>query len=181
MSTTARDILLLLSMLLVAGAASAQDAAPPPLAVGDTIPRLDLQDQHGEPRAVDESVRFVLFSRDMDGGDILKNGIADLPEGALDARGVAYVSDISGMPRLIARLFAVPSMRRRPYSMLLDRTGESTALLPDEQGRGTLIALDALRIASIEHFDTSEALRARVEAMPLVGGEGAPPEGGDDE
>lgn len=148
--------------LALAMPALADEPEPSPLGLGDTLPELVLEDQHGEQRSVDASTRLILFSRDMDGGDLLKSALAELPEGTLDAADAAYVSDISGMPRLIARMFALPRMRKRPYPMLLDRTGESTALLPDEPGRATLIYVDALRIEAIEHLDTAEAVKASV-------------------
>lgn len=148
-----------------AAAAAADDPPPPPLRVGDTLHELTLQDQHGAQRVVDATARMILFSRDMDGGDVLKSALAELPSGTLDTAHVAYVSDISGMPGLIARLFAVPSMRRRPYPMLLDRTGEATAFLPDEPGLASLIYLDRLQITRIEHLAEPEVVRARVLAL----------------
>jgi hypothetical protein len=152
----------LAALFWLATVAQAEDPAPPPLGVGDSLPELTLEDQHGEQRVVDVSTRLILFSRDMDGGDVLKTGLADLPEEALPSAGAVYVSDISGMPSLIARMFALPRMRGRPYAMLLDRTGETTALLPDVPGRATLIHLDALQITALEHFETAEEVRARV-------------------
>lgn len=151
-----------LLLALAMGAPALADDPPPPLRVGDTLPELTLQDQHGAQRVVDASARVILFSRDMDGGDVLKAALDDLPEGTLEMRGAVYVSDISGMPGIIARLFAVPSMRRRPYPMLLDRTGEATALLPDQPGLATMIHLDALRITRIEHFDGADGAREHI-------------------
>jgi hypothetical protein len=158
----------LVLVLALAAPALADDPAPP-LRVGDTLPELTLQDQHGAQRVVDATARVILFSRDMDGGDVLKTALEDLPEGTLEERSVVYVSDISGMPGIIARLFAVPSMRRRPYPMLLDRTGEATALLPDQPGQATMIHLDALRITRIEHFDDAEAARTRILSLETPG------------
>jgi len=155
-------VLALLLGLVLPAVARAADPPPEPLGVGDTLPELPLTDQHGAQHVVDASVKIILFSRDMDGGDILKSALADLPEGSLDAAGAVYVSDISGMPSFVARLFALPRMRRRPYPMLLDRTGEVTVLLPDEPGRATLIHLDALQITEVEHLETPEAVRARL-------------------
>lgn len=164
MSRSALSWLLLAWLLAMASipVARAEDDAPPPLGVGDALPELALEDQHGVQRSVDASTRVILFSRDMDGGDILKAGLAELPEGTLESAGAVYVSDISGMPGLVARLFALPRMRRRPYPMLLDRTGESTALLPDVAGQATLIHLDALQIEALEHLETPEDVQSSV-------------------
>ena len=142
---------------------SAGDFAP--VAAGNWLPEFSLKDQFGEPGFVDASVRLILFSRDMEGGEILKAGLEGLPEGALSSAHIVYVSDISGMPRLVARMFALPKMRKRPYAMLLDRTGEWTALLPGTPGHATFIHLDQLRIEQIEELQSAEVVRQRIDEL----------------
>ncbi len=147
-----------LATLLLSTIAWAEDA--PPYIVGDVIDAIALEDQHGDPGAVDASTRVVLFSRDMDGGDLLKEALADVSADTLADRGAVYVSDISGMPAFVARMMAVPAMRRRPYDMLLDREGDVTARLPDTEGQATLIHLDGLRIDRIEHASDADGVLA---------------------
>ncbi len=154
---------LLVSFCLAAALSSSvaiADDAPAPYAVGDTIEAFALEDQHGDSGGVDASTRVILFSRDMPGGDLLKEALEDVEAGALEARGAVYVSDISGMPALVSRLMAVPAMRRRPYDLLLDRDGDVTARLPDAIRQATLIHLDALRIERIEHASDAATIRA---------------------
>ncbi|MEM9174542.1 MAG: hypothetical protein AAGC67_04860 [Myxococcota bacterium] len=127
--------------------------------VGETLEGFTLEDQHGDPGAVDASTRVLLFSRDMAGGDLLKEALSDVEAEVLEARGAVYVSDISGMPALISRMMAVPAMRRRPYDLLLDREGDVTARLPDALEQATLIHLDALRIERIEHATDVATIR----------------------
>jgi hypothetical protein len=74
--------------------------------------------------------------------------------------GLVYVADIHRMPGFVARMFALPSMRKRPYPMLLDREGQVTAPLPSEEGRVVLIRLASREIVGIEAFDDAAALRA---------------------
>ena len=136
----------------VAAVASGSDVVAEAVAVGATLAARTLEDQHGETRSIDRGTRFVLFSRDMDGGDVIEEALSDAPEGFLEARSAVYVADISRMPGLVTRLFALPSMRRRPYPMLLDRTGDATADLPAEKGRATLVRLEALRVAAVTSF-----------------------------
>ena len=153
-----------LAAMLVADVAFAERYA-----VGDTIEPFTLEDQHGESGTFDASAKVILFSRDMKGGDFLKEGLAGVARGYLDGMNAVYVADISGMPRLIARIFAVPAMRKRPYSMLLDRDGEATARLPDLEGQATLIFLDRLRVQRIVHVSEAPAVRRELEGAP--GGE----------
>ena len=150
---------LALSALLVADAAFAQ-----PYAVGDAIEPFSLEDQHGEKRSVDASVRVILFSRDMQGGDLLKQGLADVYPGYLGAKQAVYVADISRMPGLVATLFAIPAMRDRPYAMLLDRDGKTTARLPGAEGQATLIFLDGLSVGRIVHVAQAPDVRQELEA-----------------
>ena len=133
-------------------------------AVGDEIAPFTLKDQHGESRTVDASVKVILFSRDMKGGDSLKEGLADVAPEYLNGKKAVYVADISSMPRLIARIFAIPAMRTRPYSMLLDRDGEATARLPDVEGQATLIFLERLTVQRIVHLAEAPAVRRELES-----------------
>ena len=64
------------------------------------------------------------------------------PKGWLPQHHVLYVADIHGMPSFIARMFAIPSMQKRPYPMLLDRDGAATARFPSEEGKATLLFLE---------------------------------------
>ena len=130
-----------------------------PFGARDRLPPISLEDQHDQTRAIGPSTRIILFSRDMDGGKLLRTALEGAPEGHLASRNVVYVSDISGMPSLVATMFAVPSMRGRPYPMLLDRTGEATARLPDVEGKATLIFLSDLEIERVEHADDAEEVR----------------------
>jgi hypothetical protein len=147
------------SAVLMADAAFAQ-----PYAVGDSIAPFTLEDQHGKSRTVDASAKVILFSRDMEGGDLLKQGLGEVDREYLNSRGAVYVADISRMPGLIAAMFAIPAMRDRPYSMLLDRDGKTTARLPDTKGQATLVFLDRLTVQRIVHVSEAPAVRRELEA-----------------
>ena len=150
---------LVLSVLLIAGAAFAQ-----PYAVGDAVEPFTLEDQHGKRHTVDESVKVILFSRDMEGGDFLKQGLADVQPDYLTGKQAVYVANISAMPRLVARMFAIPAMRDRPYSMLLDRDGKATERLPGKEGEATLIFLDRLVVQRIVNVAEAPAVRKELES-----------------
>jgi hypothetical protein len=158
MGGRSRAPLLALAAILIAGGAYAE-----PYVVGDEIAPFTLEDQHGKTRTVDASVKVILFSRDMDGGDVLKAGLADVEPGYLDGKNAVYVADISRMPRLVARMFAIPAMRDRPYAMLLDRDGKTTARLPAAEGQATLVFLDQLIVQRIANLTEAPAVRRELE------------------
>lgn len=143
---------------LLAALASAE-----PYAVGAELAALALSDQHGESRSIDAGTRVVLFSRDMDGGKVVREALEARGEGAaalLDERRAVYVADVSRMPGLVRRLIALPRMRARPYPVLLDEQGEPTARFPSQEGRATVLFLDGLRITRIAYEDAPDAVLA---------------------
>jgi hypothetical protein len=159
-----RALLALVAVALLAGLACASAPPPPTVyAIGSTIEAATLEDQHGDSRSIDATVRVVLFSRDMDGGGMIREVLTAEPE-LLERTSGVYVADISGMPTLIANMMAIPSMRKRPYPMLLDRDGSVTAAYPSAEGMATVIRLNAFEILEIHQHSSIEALRATLEA-----------------
>jgi hypothetical protein len=138
--------------------------------VGSTLPALSFEDQHGESHSLDASVRLIVFTRDMDAGDIVKETLAENGGEVLAANAAVYITDVHGMPSLIRSLFALPSMRKRPYAMWLDVEGEDTTILPAREGQPSLIHLDAMRVTRIDSIASGAALREAL-GMPAVPGE----------
>ena len=100
----------------------------------------------------------------MDGGGVVKQGLAAADQAFLEAHDAAYVADVSGMPSLALRLFALPSLRKRPYRILLDRDGAATRTLPHGAGAVTVLRLDRLRVTGVSHPAHADDLRAALEA-----------------
>jgi hypothetical protein len=142
--------------------------------VGDRMEPFSLEDQHGAEHRVDGSVRIVLFSRDMEGGDLIRQALAETQPELLDRQRAVYVADISGMPRLIAKMFALPKMRKRPYPMLLDRDGIATARLPDVDERATLLFCKDLRIIRVLHLADAAGVQKQLGIAPTAPDGGAP-------
>jgi hypothetical protein len=156
-----KRVCLVLGLLLLAPLARSE-----PYAVGSLVEPFELADQHGELRRVDAKQRVLLFTRDMDAGDVLKQALASDGPALLAAAGAAYVADVSQMPALVLRLFALPKMRQRPYPMLLDRDGSKTTRLPAEQGKITLLVLDSLRIVELRYLGTADEVRQALATTP---------------
>jgi len=146
-------------VLLLAAAARAE-----PYAVGSALEPLEFADQHDQVRTVDASRRALLFTRDMQAGDLLKRALAEDGAAQLERAGAVYVADVSGMPALVLRMFALPRLRQRPYPILLDRDGSQTARLPSQSGKVSLLVLDALRVKEIRYLESPEEIRAALAA-----------------
>ena len=128
-------------------------------AEGELISSFQLQDQFENEVVVSSGTEVLLFSRNMKGGDIIKEALELLKDGNEQGQdNLVYVADISGMPSLIARFVAIPQMKDLPFSMGLDREGDVTKMLPGEEDKATLIRLDKLKIIDVVIIESSEAL-----------------------
>ena len=148
--------------LLLLGCAS---NAPPTktLEVGSRVAGATLLDQHGEPHKIDESVRAIFLTREMEGGKVARALLDAEGEAFLQKHRALYIADISDMPGLIANLIAIPKMRsERPYPILLDRDGRATAAFPSEEDRVTILLLHRLKVVGIQYRGSVAGLKHAV-------------------
>ena len=146
---------------LLAAACASDPVRTPPVGdlVGEQLAPFSLEDQHGQTRSIDTSTRLILYSRDMDGGDIVKPVLEPLGDDYLASEHAVYIADISKMPRLISKMIAIPRMRSRSYRTLLDLDGSVTSILPSQPGRATVLRLEKLRVVDSQTVGSIEELR----------------------
>lgn len=152
---------LVLGLLLMWTSASTAEPTTPAAVIGpgQTLPALDLNDQHERPGKLGADTRLLIFAPDRAGSDLAHPVLEDLGGEALSQAGVRYVADISAMPALVTRMFALPKMRDYGYPILLAREAAATAPLPRRPEALTLIELDGGRVTAVHYAATEEALR----------------------
>lgn len=117
---------------------------------GESLPPINLTDQHEKPLAIARDTRLVFFAAEMDGSRLMTKALAALPATALKDRNAVYIADISGMPGLVSIIFAVPKMQREPYPVGLIKEAKEGASLPRKPGAVTVLTVDAGRVSGIE-------------------------------
>ena len=130
-----------------------------PYSVGDKLHTLSLYDQYDKAGFINEKTQIILFSRDKAGGDILSLALSKIPDNYFSKHNIIFISDISQMPGWISKYMAIPSMRKKNYSILLDRDGSSTKKFPDRIDTATLIKIESLQIKNIVHLSSSDEIR----------------------
>jgi len=151
-------VLVLAALLLAAPLTRAE-----PYAVDSLVPPLELPDQHGESRALDPSLRAVVFSRDMGAGQVVKDAVAKGGPTLFERNRAVYVVDLAGMSAFVRRWFAMPGLRRKPYRILVDDAGTRTADFPSVEGHPTVLLLENLRVSRIEQPASADELLAILE------------------
>jgi hypothetical protein len=140
-----------------------------PLEPGSPMPLITLEDQHGKPVRVDAGTRRLLFSAERAVNDMVSKVLLAQPAGVLERQETVYLADISGMPAVITRLFALPKMRDLPFSIGLAREPAQVALvadLPRQPGAATVLRFADGKLVDIHLARNESQLRAALGLDP---------------
>lgn len=151
---------LLIGILLCLAALGAQA-----LEVGEQLASWTLLDQHEQAYSLSDRTRILLVARSMDGARLVDAVLKGRPQGYLESRQAAFIADISGMPSLIARLFAVPAMRDYSYRVLLDREARVASRYPGDPAKVLWLDLDRGHLKEVREFANASELSAALEQV----------------
>lgn len=134
-----------------------------PYKVGQTVMPLDLKDQF-DKHIVLKTMPNILVMAFEKGTSATVNDFLGKQKGTyLSEHKAAYIADISPMPTFIAEAFALPKMRKYPYTVLLIRDEELGLKFPGQEGKITVLRLEGNVIKSIEYVATADELKAAIE------------------
>lgn len=145
----------------------AAEAAP--LVAGSAMPALSLHDQHDQPAPVVPATRWVVFTAEKPVSDMVSAVLAAEPKGVVDRLHLVYVADISGMPSMVTRLFALPKLRELPFPIALVREPAQVtqaADIPRLPGRATVLRLENATVVQVSSAGQATELRALLGLAP---------------
>jgi hypothetical protein len=123
------------------------------LSVGDAVPAIAANDQHGAAFQFTNGIRFLLVVTEMAAAKSANQKLAAAGAGFLEQHHAAYLMDIHTMPA-IARVFALPKIRKYPQRIVLVDSADALAAFPAQPGRVTVLALTpAGRVEKISYWD----------------------------
>lgn len=129
------------------------------LTVGQSLPTLTIKDQFEKEHAVDENIKTIIFSATKAESATIKDFLSTKDKNYLSANNIDYVADITGMPSLISKFFALPKMRDYTFPILLVDE-EHKGLFPVEADKISIITLENSKITDIKYVKTAEELAA---------------------
>lgn len=141
-------------------AASVQAVEP-----GERLAPWTLSDQFEQAYSLDDNLHILLVARSMDGAKLLDAALEGQPKGYLEARQALFVADISGMPSLIGKLFAIPAMRDYSYRVLLDREAQVVPQYAAPEEGVLWLQLERGVLQERRTFSDAAALRAALEQV----------------
>ncbi|PUB45299.1 FAD/FMN-containing dehydrogenase [Pseudomonas sp. GV047] len=133
--------------------------------VGERLAPWTLLDQFDQAYTLDNQARILLVVRSMDAAKLVDAALQGQPAGYLEARHAVFVADIQRMPRLIAKLFAVPAMQSYNYRVMLDRDARIAPRYSAAADKVLWLQLDNGKLVSQHEYGTAVELRQALEQV----------------
>jgi len=147
-----RPAVILLLLSVTAGTAA---TAAEVLGQGDVFPITESVDQHDNKCVVSKDTRYVAVSFTMSDGKKANRYFEEKGKDFLPGNKAVFIANIHGMPG-VARVFAMPKMRKYPHTIMLADEEGLLDPLPQQKDRITVFELDGEnRILSISFWDPS--------------------------
>lgn len=141
-----------------------QTHATEELAAGANLTGLKIESQFDEALTLNSDTKYIFFTSDKAASNLMHESITE-SKFDLNKQPVLYISDISKMPSMITKMFAIPKMKKYSYKMGLDRTGDITKQWPRKEGQIAKLTLEKEIVKSIEFYTDKEALTASLKSM----------------
>jgi hypothetical protein len=133
------------------------------LRIGDRLPDIEFLDQHDQSHKLDSTIQLLIFAHSKEAGSMMTDILAAVEPDHLDKHNAVYIADISGMPSLIARFFALPKMRKISSPIYLVREDSQADWLPKQEDKLTLVALSDGHVRDINYSESEETIRSMLE------------------
>ena len=130
-----------------------------PVSVGQALPRLPIHDQHDQTWQVVNSTRLVLLATNRSASGVVQNLLNTQDKNFLTSRHALYAADLSGMPGLITRSFAMPALRELAYPVGIVMNGQLLKDWPHHDKAVTLLWLNKGTLERIEFAQDDTQLR----------------------
>ena len=137
-----------------------------PAEPGAALPLFKLNDQHDKAVLIGPATQILIFTAEKPASDMVIKVLSAKPKGALERSGTVYVADISALPTVFARMFALPKLRELPFPVALARDAATVADLPRRAGFATVLTLRSEQVIRVQYAQDEAQLLRAIEAAP---------------
>jgi len=120
-----------------------------------------LPDQFDKTHKVDSNAKTIIFSFAKSTGHTIKAFLSKEPKEYLPSRGAFFIADISPMPVVIRNTFALPDLKKSPFSVLLIYDKNIAKQIKNDKNADkiTIVRLNDGEITDIKYITTQEELK----------------------
>lgn len=125
--------------------------------VSKKIDKFSLFNQFDKKVTIDENIKYMLVSFGKNSSETINDFIEE-NQGVLTKNNIVFIANISKMPSIIIKMFAIPKMRSFKHNILLVYD-ENNNNFKEKQNYITLYKLDKLVVKKIDFLESKEDLQ----------------------
>ena len=123
--------------------------------LNSNINSFTLPDQFEKTHTVDSNTKTIIVSSEKATSSALNEFLGAKEKGFLESNNAVFIADISGMPSLITKFFALPKMKKYNYNVLLI-TEENDDRFKKQEEKLTVYKLENGVITTINYVSKEE-------------------------
>ena len=133
--------------------------------IGKPLADFTLKDQFDKEHKLTNNVKKVIFAFSKPTGHIMKVYMGTRKSDYLTSRDIIFIADISGMPTVIANMFAIPDLQESEYPVLLIKEKENAKIFRDEKQKNAImiISLDNKIVKSVKFVTNKDDLKNEID------------------
>jgi len=128
------------------------------LQVGSTLSAIELNTQHGKSVKVANDVKTLIFSVEKAPSDLINSFLMKQDAKFLANNKAYFIADISRMPSMITKMFAIPKMKKRPYNILLAKNETQVAFIPRKKEFVSVLKIAGGKVTAVEFVNNVDQL-----------------------
>ena len=126
--------------------------------IGKKLEDFSISDQFDKTNTLTNQTKKVIFVATKASGHVARNYFKKKDKDYLPNRNIIFIADVSGMPSIIYKMFALPDFKESPYSvsLLLDKDKAKKFINEKHKNTIMIISLNNKVVTNVK-FVTNEA------------------------
>ena len=132
--------------------------------IGQKIKDFTIKNQFGTPISLTNKIKKIIFVCTKPAGHLVRNYLKKQDKNFLDKRNILFIADVSAMPSIIYKMFALPDFKKSPYSVLLltDENKAETFKNKAHRNEVMIIYLDNKKVTKVKFITTKKDLISEI-------------------
>ena len=111
------------------------------IVIGQKLKDYTFEDQFGKKYSLSNDTKKVIFVFSKPTGHLVKVYLEQQSKTYLSQRDIDFIADVSGMPKIIFKMFALPDFQESPYTVLLIKDEKKSTLFRNEEHKNEVMVI----------------------------------------
>jgi len=128
--------------------------------IGEKLKDFTIKNQFGVPISLTNETKKIIFVCTKPAGHLVRNYLKEQDKNFLEKRDILFIADVSAMPSIIYKMFALPDFKKSPYSVLLLTDEEKAKRFKNKAHKDEvmIIYLDNKKVTKVKFISTKKDL-----------------------